>query len=41
MAGDDAIPFDPAEIAKKEPGWDDSLERLVSRWIGEVAAELR
>ena len=38
---EEPIKFDPAQIAKREEGWEESLEGLIRRWIDEVVREVR
>lgn len=40
MQREEPIKFDPAQIAKREEGWEDSLEGLIRRWIDEVVREV-
>lgn len=39
--GEEPIRFDPAAIAKRDEGWEESLEGLVKRWIEEVVMEVK
>lgn len=35
------IPFDPVAIARKDPGWEATLERVVGTWVDAVAREVQ
>lgn len=37
----DPIPFDPAAIARKDLGWEATLERVFTSWVDAVAREIQ
>lgn len=39
--GGEGVAFDPVRIARRDEGWDGTLERVVRLWIDKVVDELQ
>lgn len=41
QSGEDFLIFDPQLVSKRQPGWEDMLEKAIMKWMWCVVAEKR